>query len=258
MVEEIESTHDRSIQADILAGLQCGHSRDARARNGDCLVLFAGDIIEYRTASHNVSPRRNWPWAVAAIVAFAVGAAGARPYARLAAPYYQAAAECLAQGRPWLLAGVDVVTPASSPGAVLQLTGWVRHYARDARPAARVVSKLQVAAVVQSPLIFWTVLLMWPATSRRERLARLFLGIPVFLGLEAATTVCQLLSPLASISAMLDGNPDPDPLTLWERWSRFLEDGGRPVLALGAAIFAATVAKYPMPSSPIKPSGRYH
>jgi len=66
-------------------------------------------------------------------------------------------------------------------------------------------------------------------------------GIPVFLGLEAATTVCQLLSPLAYGSAVLTG--DASPLTWWDRWSRFLENGRRIALAVTAATLAVAAAR---------------
>jgi hypothetical protein len=181
-------------------------------------------------------------WILAAIIALGVGAIGAKPYARLAAPYYQGVAEFLALGHPWQIVSVDVVPLASGRGAILRLTGWVREHAEDAKPAARLVGKLQVAAVVESPVIFWTLLVMWPAASYRQRLARLLLGLPLFLCLEAATTVAQLLDPLAYASAVLAG--DPQAVTPWERWSRFLEEGGRIVLALGAAILSVTLVTY--------------
>jgi hypothetical protein len=71
------------------------------------------------------------------------------------------------------------------------------------------------------------------ATPRR-RLACLALGIPVFLALEASTTGCQLVHSMAQASAMLAG--EPDPLTAWERWSRFLEAGGRFALEVCSAL----------------------
>jgi hypothetical protein len=178
-------------------------------------------------------------WIVAAVAALAIGAIGAKPYARMAAPYYLIAAELLAQGHPWEVAGVDVQSPAHGPGSILELTGTVRKYDSDILPAAIIAAHLEVAAVVQAPIIFWTVLLAWPAASVRQRFARVALGIPLFLGLEVATTVCQLLNPLACASAVLAG--DPEPITPWESWSRFLEDGGRVVMALSAAMLTAAL-----------------
>jgi hypothetical protein len=183
--------------------------------------------------------RLDWRWIVVPIIALAGGAIAAKPYARLAAPYYQAVAQLIAEGRPWQIVSVEVGSSASSPGAVLRLTGLVREFFSDVQPAAKLVGKLQVAAVIESPMIFWTMLLLWPAVSYRQRLARLALGIPVFLSLEAATTVCQLLNPLAYASAVLAGNPDP--MTPWESWSRFLEEGGRVALAFGTALLTVSI-----------------
>jgi len=199
--------------------------------------------------------RREWRWILAAALALTVGAIGAKPYARLAAPYYTVAARWIALGHPWEVVNIDVVQSNSGPGAILRLTGAIRVFtthesADDGRPAAGLISKLQLAAVVESPLVFWTLLFLWPLQSYRERLVLLALAIPVFLCLETATTVCQLLNPLAYGSAVLAG--DPDPITGWERWSRFLEAGGRVVLALAAALltiaFCGTVA--PITSAP--------
>ena len=187
--------------------------------------------------------RAEWRWILGAIIALAVGTMGAKSYARLAAPDYQGAARLIAEGRPWEVVSVEVASSASSPGAVLRLTGFVREFFSDPKPQMRLVGKLQVAAVAESPLIFWTLLLLWPAASYRQRLARLALGVPIFLSLEAATTVCQLLNPLAYGSAVLAG--EPDPLTSWERWSRFLEAGGRVAIALAAAL--VTIAVIPIP-----------
>ncbi len=186
--------------------------------------------------------RPDWRWILVPIVALAGGAFAAKPYARLAAPYYHAVAQILAQGRPWQIASVEVGSSASSPGAVLRLTGYVREFFSDVQPAAKLVGKLQVSAVIESPLIFWSLLLAWPAAGHRQRLARLALGIPVFLLLEAGTTVCQLLNPLAYASAVLAG--DPDPVTSWEHWSRFLEAGGRVALAIAGALVTIGVSQF--------------
>ncbi|HEY4445722.1 MAG TPA: hypothetical protein VGN30_15680 [Steroidobacteraceae bacterium] len=183
--------------------------------------------------------RREWRWGIAAVVALSIGAIGAEPYAKLAAPYYTVAARWIAEGRPWQVAGIDVAPNRSGPGSVLRLTGFVRQRADDAQPAANLISKLQVAAVVESPLIFWTVLFLWPVASCRRRVALLALGVPVFLGLEGATTVCQLINPLAYGSAVLAGGSDP--VTPWEHWSRFLEAGGRVALAVGAALLVVAI-----------------
>jgi hypothetical protein len=194
-------------------------------------------------------------WGLGLACALVVGTWLAIPYARIAAPYYHAVAEIIAEGRPWDIGPVEVVPSVATPGSIVRLTGFVRHYWTDATPSARLVSKIQAATVIETPLIFWTVILLWPIQSWRRRLMCLLLGIPIFLGLEAATTVCQLLNALAYASAVLSG--ERDPLTLWERWSRFLESGGRPVLAFGAALITvapfASALQGPRPSPSSEP-----
>lgn len=182
--------------------------------------------------------RRERRWLLVIVVALGLGAFGAQSYARLAIPYYKFVARCIAAEHPWTIVSMEVAGQ-SGPGAILRMVGTVREHTYDLEPAALLISKLQVAAVVQSPLIFWTILLLWPLSTGRQRVTVLLVGVPVFLGLEAATTVCQLVNPLAYASAVLAG--DPNPVTLWERWARFLEEGGRVALALGAALLTVTV-----------------
>jgi hypothetical protein len=184
--------------------------------------------------------RPEWRLVVGAGVALALGTMCAEPYARMAMPYYNLVARWIAAGHPWQIIGLDIAPGQSGPGAVLRLTGAILGGTGDAQPAATLTSSLQVAAVVEAPLIYWTCLLLWPATCR-ERLARLLLGIPLFLGLEAATTACQLLDPFAYGSAVLAGASDP--VTSWELWTRFLESGGRVVVPLCAAILGITAAR---------------
>lgn len=187
--------------------------------------------------------RRELGWGIAALAALALGAIGATSYARLAVPYYSVAARWIARGHPcWEVVDVDVAQGTSGPGAIVRLRGNVRERAEDRRPAVKLTSKLQVAAVVESPVVFWTLLLLWPLRSYRKRLWLLAVGIPVFLCLESATTVCQLLNSLAYGSAALAGHPDD--ITGWEQWSRFLEAGGRAALALAAALLAIALIRF--------------
>ena len=174
------------------------------------------------------------------MVALLVGALGAQTYAQLAAPYYRTAAIWVARGRPWTITRVDVAQDPAHPGVFVYLHGDVRTATNAARPAATLIGRVQAGAAIEGPLIFWTILLAWPAEARR-RGALLLMGVPVFLGLEAATTVCQLLNGFAEASAVLAG--DPDPLTMWERWSRFIESGGRDVLAVCAALLTVAGAR---------------
>jgi hypothetical protein len=176
-------------------------------------------------------------WGLAATAALAIGVGCAEPYARLAAPYYRLVDELLATGHPWEIAGVGVAPGRAAFTAELQLHGYVRRSMSAANHAARVVGRVQVGEVVETPLVFWTCLLVWPATILRQRAWRLAVGIPVFFGVEALTTGTQLMLPLAQASAILAGNPDP---TLWDHWSRFLEFGGQFVLDCVAAMLIAT------------------
>lgn len=175
-----------------------------------------------------------------AVAALAIGVTAAEPYARLAAPYYAFVARLLAQGHPWEILDVLVGKDETGQTTVLRLDATVRRMRDDPAPAAIVNSGLHLGALAQNPVIFWSVLLLWPTRLIGPRWRVLLVGIPVFLGLEAATTVCQLLNPLADASAVLAG--DPTPFTVWEGWSRFLESGGRFVLALGAGLLTLAAA----------------
>jgi len=175
-------------------------------------------------------------WTLAAALALAMGVACAEPYARLAAPYYAAAARLLSLGHPWTIVSVAVKPGTKSPSPELQLVGEIRRRPEDLRPAGKIISHVQVGEAVETPVVFWTLLLIWPANSMRRRLLRLAVGIPPFLGVEAITTSVQLMHSMAEVSAMLAG--EMNSVTLWERWSRFLEGGGQFVLACGFALLA--------------------
>ncbi len=177
-------------------------------------------------------------WLIVAAAALTVGATCSEQYARLVAPYYLTAARLIAQAHPWQIVELTVGPDMSGHGQAVLMTGLVREHRDDLQPSAKVICRLQVAAAVESPVILGTLLLAWPATNYRRRLAYLALGVPVFLGLEAVTSVCQLLNPLAYASAVLAG--DTEPVTLLEHWSRFIESGGRAVLAHCAAILTVT------------------
>jgi hypothetical protein len=176
-------------------------------------------------------------WGLAAAAALCLGVLIAQPYARLAAPYYGWAARVVAKEHPWEIRSVEVKPGKSRLGAELQLDGYVRRHREDLRPAARVIGRVQVGEVIETPMLFWTVLLLWPATCLRQRGARLAIAIPVYLVLESITTVTQLMLPLAQASAILAG--DTDPVTAWDHWTRFLEAGGQFVIVFGGATFAA-------------------
>jgi len=178
--------------------------------------------------------RRELIWLAAAVAALLVGATCAQAYARLATPYYRAVARVLAASSPWMITEVIVVEDQGSGGTVLRLTSLVRRHSADSLPAALVVSRVQVGEVIETPIVFWTLLLLWPAGRPAQRWWRLALAIPVFAGLEALTTGVQLIHPLAEVSAVLAG--EAQPITWLERWSRFLEAGGRFALEVSAAL----------------------
>lgn len=178
-------------------------------------------------------------WGLAAAVALTIGVTCAEPYARLMAPFDAAVDRRISLHRPWEVTGVDVRPGKSNLTAELQLQADVFRYQGAANRAARVVGRVQVGEVIETPIVFWTLLLVWPAASIRQRVIRVLVGIPVFLALEAITTATQLILPMAQASAMLAG--DPNPVTPWDHWSRFLEAGGQFVLASGFAILVAAV-----------------
>jgi len=185
--------------------------------------------------------RCEWRWAAAAAIAFSVGVICAEPYARLVAPYYAAVDRLIATMQPtWTIDEVVVAQDSKSHGTVLRMTGEIRRQAGDAKPAAKLVARTQVGEAVETPMVFWALLLAWPAATVRQWPWRLALGIPIFLVLEGVTTAVQLVHSMAAASAILAG--DNDPLTLWERWSRFLEAGGQFVLAAAGALLAVTAA----------------
>jgi hypothetical protein len=182
--------------------------------------------------------RPEFRWTLAAAAALGLGVTFAKPYARLAAPYYAAVDRAIAAGHPWEISAVDVKEGISRLSAELQLHAFVRRHAEDPDPAARVIGRVQVGEAVETPVVFWTLLLVWPAASTRHRVVRLIVGIPAFLGLEAITTATQLILPMAQASAILAG--DNDPVTAWDRWSRFLEAGGQFIVVCSGAVLVAT------------------
>jgi hypothetical protein len=190
--------------------------------------------------------RREWRLGMVAVIVLVAGTAGARYYAQLAAPYYATAASLIARLHPWKVISLEVTTDPRSHSTILLFKGAVFSNEADPTPGATVVNRVQIGEAVETPLIFWTALLLWPAAGA-QRWWRLAIGIPVFLGLEALTTVCQLIQPMAEASALLAG--DNDPLTLLDRWSRFLEAGGRFVVESVAALVAIALVHRWQPSS---------
>ena len=185
--------------------------------------------------------RPEFRWGLAAAAALALGVACAEPYARLAAPFYAMVDRRITLHRPWAITSIDV-RPGKTPlTAELQLRADVFRYQGAPNRAAQVIGRVQVGEVIETPVVFWTLLLMLPAASLRQRVIRLVLGIPIFFALEAVTTSAQLILPMAQASAILAGGPQL--VTPWDRWSRFLEGGGQFVLAAGFAILVASMTQ---------------
>ncbi len=186
--------------------------------------------------------RPEWRFGLAAAAALAAGVVLAEPYARLAAPYYGAVDRLIARGHPWVIREVAVTTDRDGQDRVLRLVGEVRRDRTESRPAALVVTRVQIGEAIETPIVFWGLLLAWPAAGRRERWLRMAVGLVVFLGIEAITTATQLVHSMAAASAQLEHAYSEDPLTLWERWSRFLEAGGTFVVAAVGALVAIAVS----------------
>lgn len=178
-------------------------------------------------------------WLLAGVAALVLGVIGAEPYARLVAPLYEWLSDFWTGDHPWTVMRVDVAPDARGSGARLELTGAVRRQAFDPSPAARVVGHVQVGEVIETPLVFWTVLLAWPARSWRHRAIRALVGLPIYVVVETLTTTVQLVLPFAQASAILAG--DPQPITPWDRWSRFLESGGQFVVVSSTAMILAAL-----------------
>ena len=194
--------------------------------------------------------RRELRWLLLAGGCLLAGAFGAQAYATRAAPAYRHAVIWLTRGLPWSVRDIEVSPDPPHPGIFLRLHGEVRPVmpgagtaatasAADSR-VAHLVTRVQVGAAVEAPLIFWMMLLAWPAATARRRAALLLTGIPIYGCLELLTTVSQLLSGFSAGAAALAGHSEAN--TPLESWSRFLESGGRDVLAVGAALITAALS----------------
>jgi hypothetical protein len=184
--------------------------------------------------------RREMRRAFTAIAVLVIASTCAQVYARLASRYYAAVDRFISIGHPWDILSVGVEPGDVSPGSVICLVGDVRRQIGDSRPAARVVVRVQVGEAIETPLVFWTMLPLWPAASARQRVVRCAVGLPIFLGLEVITTAVQLMHTLPEASALLAG--EKHPLTWCERWTRFLEGGGRFMLEVCAMLLTIAIA----------------
>lgn len=180
-------------------------------------------------------------WLAGGVAVLVAITALAPVFASWAAPAYGAGARLLATGEPWQIGAVEVATVPGRPDRVLCLTARVQRSDDQPEPSAQVTGRVALGAVAEVPAVYWALLIAWPAQRRRVRVLRLLCGVPVYLALELATTVLGLVHALPEASAILAGNPDP--LTGWERWTRFLEAGGRFALILAAALATLALAE---------------
>lgn len=185
--------------------------------------------------------RREYRWAVASIIALTIGVFAANGYARTAIPFYRVVANALTAGHPWKVETVRIRQSDAGPAMELQLVGEVRNRITDPEPAALILSRAQLGSITQNAVVFWLLLLLVPPVSIRQLLLYLAVGLPMFALLESITTVCQLVGPMAYATAVLAG--EPDPLTLWERWSRFLQAGGLIVIDICAGLLTVSIAR---------------
>jgi hypothetical protein len=106
---------------------------------------------------------------LAATMALGIGACGAEFYARLAAPFYAGAAALLANNSQWQVTGVDVASEAAHPGIFVRFHGAISGPTKVSRPAATLITRIQVGAAIEAPLVFWALLLAWQTTQRAQR-----------------------------------------------------------------------------------------
>jgi hypothetical protein len=176
----------------------------------------------------------------AALVLSVLGTLAAAPYARLVAPLLERIAVGLGSVHGWQVEQALVERDARTGATVLRLQGTVRKGRAATDPWARINSHADAGAIVETPIVFLTVLIAWPARSARRRLALLALGLPVLLGVDALASAAALLDGFANAQAALDGRAGS--VSAWERWSDFCESGGRVALAIAAAVLLAALA----------------
>ncbi|HEY4209988.1 MAG TPA: hypothetical protein VGM84_00795 [Steroidobacteraceae bacterium] len=184
--------------------------------------------------------RRDVPRVIIALAALLAAAVYSESYARLMSPAYLVVARFLADNQPWDITAVEVEPGKADIHGELHLRADIRRHLGDSKPVARVVGHLQVGSVVETPLIFWAILLLWPSGSGERTLLAILAGIPVAIALEALTTVAQLVAPLAGASALIAGQAHGATL---EKWSALLEEGGRVVICVLAALLVIALAR---------------
>jgi hypothetical protein len=185
------------------------------------------------------------PRALLVVALLLAGAAlGAAHYGELMSPFYAVAAQTLGETSGWQVVSADVRASKHGPGRVVALTA--EFYAEPAgtphgaTPAARVVSEVQVGAVAEGPVVLLAILSLWPLAAGVRRRRLWLAGLPALLVLELLTTVPQLMHAMPAVAAMAAGAGDR--VTLLDRWSEFIEGGGRFALACTLAVLTASLA----------------
>ena len=185
--------------------------------------------------------RRDGRWLCALLFSVAIASVAAPYYAHLAAPAWQAVARLTALGQPWRITGIEVTPSPDGPGTIVALTAIVTDAQADRTASARVTGKITTGAAIEPALVFWLLVLAWPAAHGRERWLRFAIGVPVFIAVDTATTVLALTHALPWATQVIAGAGDGD--TAWDRWAAFLEAGGRfAVVTAVALVTIATVA----------------
>jgi hypothetical protein len=116
--------------------------------------------------------------------------------------------------------------------------------------------QITVASLLQAPVLLCIVVLAWPHRSLRELILRLFAAIAAAALLFAIDAPIELVGNFHSIAFFTDAPHAPD---IYFEWDRFLEGGGRPMLALASAaqaIVAGTaLARRPAALRPVNTQG---
>lgn len=175
------------------------------------------------------------------MAAVATGVLLEHPLARMLVPWYTVASRAWSTGQAWRVESVGLRARGTGLGEEMQLHGQVARSRGDAEAAGLAVAHLQLGRVVVTPLIYWAIVACWPALSWGQRCWRMALGVPVYLALEGVTTAAQLVAPMAQASALLAG--ESDPMTLWLRWSNFLEAGGQFAVDITAGLATIVLAQ---------------
>jgi hypothetical protein len=191
-------------------------------------------------------------WAAVIAIVGVVGFAGAERYAKLLAPAYEGALRLLAGQNAWDITRFTIDDSGRDHAVILRVGGTVHRTADPSTSSATVNVTRPVGSLIELAVVFWVLVLGWPVAERRQRLVLVAIGVPVLLLADIASTGCSLAGQFADARAMLQLAADTGAIpevneawTLWERWSRFLEGGGR--IVIGVVLALAVIACCPAP-----------